>query len=443
MRCLMANLILLSVLFAGSYSADAQQTIESDTTEICIYFKCDHSTFDPEYRNNGLSMDDFVRKIEGFRRDSTCILRSVTVTGSASPDGNTDLNKKLAAKRAANIGNYLQGRLGLDESLLRIESVGIDWRGLYDAVSVSGMPYRDEVLAILSNSPEWIVRGGVVVDGRKRRLQMLQGGRVWRDMSEHIFPYLRYGQVGVVCEIVEKPRTVIAVEPVSEPTEPLSPAFEPASESVVAEESQTDTLAVSSIDPAPETRKPFYMALKTNMLYDMALVPNVGAEFYLGRRWSIGIDWMYGWWNSNKRHNYWRIYGGDLTVRKWLGRRAAGKPLAGHHIGIYGQAFTYDFETGGRGYMGGMPGGTLWDKLNYAAGVEYGYSLPVARRLNIDFTLGVGYWGGEYKEYLPIDGHYVWQATKRRHWFGPTKAEISLVWLIGRGNYNDKKGGKR
>ena len=37
--------------------------------------------------------------------------------------------------------------------------VGIDWRGLYDAVSVSGMPYRDEVLAILSNSPEWIVRG--------------------------------------------------------------------------------------------------------------------------------------------------------------------------------------------------------------------------------------------------------------------------------------------
>ena len=102
MRCLMANLILLSVLFAGSYSADAQQTIESDTTEICIYFKCDHSTFDPEYRNNGLSMDDFVRKIEGFRRDSTCILRSVTVTGSASPDGNTDLNKKLAAKRAAN-----------------------------------------------------------------------------------------------------------------------------------------------------------------------------------------------------------------------------------------------------------------------------------------------------------------------------------------------------
>ena len=59
--------------------------------------------------------------------------------------------------------------------------------------------------------------------------------------------------------------------------------------------------------------------------------------------------------------------------------------------------------------MGGKPGGTLWDKMNWAAGVEYGYSLPVARRLNIDFTIGVGYWGGTYHEYKPVDDCYVWQ----------------------------------
>lgn len=70
--------------------------------------------------------------------------------------------------------------------------------------------------------------------------------------------------------------------------------------------------------------------------------------------------------------------------------------------------------------------------MNYSTGVEYGYSLPVAYRLNIDFTIAVGYWGGTYYEYTPVDNCYVWQATKERHWFGPTKAEISLVWLIGR-----------
>ena len=185
------------------------------------------------------------------------------------------------------------------------------------------------------------------------------------------------------------------------------------------------------------------MALKTNLLYDVALVPNLGAEFYLGRGWSIGGNWMYAWWKSDRRHDYWRLYGGELEIRKYFGRRAVEKPLTGHHLGLYGQLFTYDFELGATGYMGGKPGGTLWEKMNYAVGLEYGYSLPVARRLNLDFVIGVGYWGGEYHTYDPIDDHYVWKETRQRHWFGPTKAEISLVWLIGRDNYNEKKGGKR
>lgn len=80
--------------------------------------------------------------------------------------------------------------------------------------------------------------------------------------------------------------------------------------------------------------------------------------------------------------------------------------------------------------------------MNWGVGLEYGYSLPVTRRLNIDFGLCVGYLSGEYQEYLPEDGCYVWQATKKRRWFGPTKANISLVWLIGCNNYNSKKGGR-
>lgn len=181
--------------------------------------------------------------------------------------------------------------------------------------------------------------------------------------------------------------------------------------------------------------KPFYMAVKTNMLYDLGLVPNVGVEFYLGKNFSVAGNWMYSWWKSDKKAWYWRTYGGDLAFRYWFGKAAKEKPLTGHHVGLYGQIVTYDFEAGGRGYLG--------DRWSYGAGLEYGYSLPIAKRLNIDFDLGVGYLGGEFKEYLPIDGHYVWQATKRRHWFGPTKLEVTLTWLLGRGNINKGKGGKR
>jgi hypothetical protein len=79
----------------------------------------------------------------------------------------------------------------------------------------------------------------------------------------------------------------------------------------------------------------------------------------------------------------------------------------------------------------------------WGAGLEYGYAMPLARRLNIDFNVSFGYLGGTYKEYVPMDSHYVWQATKRMAYFGPTSIGIDLVWLIGRGNVNPakKKGG--
>ena len=48
----------------------------------------------------------------------------------------------------------------------------------------------------------------------------------------------------------------------------------------------------------------------------------------------------------------------------------------------------------------------------------------------------------EYKEYEPQGDRYVWQATRQRHWFGPTKAEVSLVWLLG-GSGRSKKGGDK
>ncbi len=190
-------------------------------------------------------------------------------------------------------------------------------------------------------------------------------------------------------------------------------------------------------------RRALYVALKTNMLYDAVAVPNISGEIYAGHNISVGVNWMYSWWSRENRHRYWRIYGGDLSVRYWFGKAAGAKPLTGHHVGVYGGIFTFDFEWGGTAYMGGKPGHNLWERPMVNAGVEYGYSLPVARHLNIDFTVGVGYAGGIVEKFKPIEGTYLWQSTSRRTWIGPTKAEVSLVWLLGHGNVNAKKGGER
>ena len=204
-----------------------------------------------------------------------------------------------------------------------------------------------------------------------------------------------------------------------------------------------DQVVLSCPERHAQEKQPFYMAIKSNMLYDAALTPNIGVEFYLGSNFSLYGEWMYSWWDSDHNHIYWRNYGGDLGVRWWFGRKAKEKPLTGHHIGLYGGVVTFDYEMGDTGYMGGMPGGTLLDRCLVNAGFEYGYSLPVAKRINIDFSIGLGCLAGRYIKYFPFDNDYFKEKEYKMRFFGPTKAEISLVWLIGRGNFNKKKGGDR
>ena len=205
---------------------------------------------------------------------------------------------------------------------------------------------------------------------------------------------------------------------------------------VVVRDTVPDSTAVSS-------RSPFRIAIKTNLAYDALLVPNIGVEFYLGKNWSVEARGMYAWWERDPKHRYWNVCGVEATVRKYLGSSPEGKPRSGHHLGAYLQALTYDVEFGGRGYMGARPGAKPWKNPSYGVGLEYGYSLPVCKNLNIDFSVGIGYLRGKYHVYDPIDNHYVWKETRMRNWFGPTRAEVSLVWMPWKCCSRAEKGGRR
>ena len=352
------------------------------------------------------------------------------VVGAASPEGSIELNRRLSELRAKRLFDHVCGYSPLPDTLKTSVFVGRDWRGLLRLVENDpGMPGKSETVELLQGIVSEVEASGNG-ENKINELKRLRYGIPYRYMYRNLFPDLRASCLYIWYE--SKRKSFPAMQVISHLHDTL---YLPCKLSPFGGE--------TGGFQSGEKHGPFYMAVKTNMLYDALLVPNIGVEFYVGKNWSLAGNWMYAWWKSDRHHNYWRLYGGDLEVRRWCGRKASEKPLAGHHIGLYGRIFTYDFETGGTGYMGGKPGGTLWDKMNYSVGLEYGYSLPVARRLNLDFVIGVGYWGGEYHKYAPIDGHYVWKETRRRHWFGLTEAEISLVWLLGRGNYNEKKGGRQ
>lgn len=421
-------IIALLLFVSGSLSA---QTTDAARDSVKIYFRQGKIDLVPSLNGNRHSLDRIADRLRTSYADSIYRLQKILVVGGASPEGSVKLNEWLSEKRAGVLFDYLSRYGELPDSLKMTEFLGRDWNGLIRMVENDPhVPYKDETLTLL-HEIAGEVRDGITSSGdHLARIQRLRGGVPYNYMYKHHFPELRASRLYLWYRKVWNP---------------IKPVLELKPEIIILPRDTLIALVHDTIHhiSGPYQGKPFYMDIRTNLLYDALLVPNIGVEFYLGKNLSVMMNWMYGWWKRDPRHWYWRTYGGDITVRKWFGRPAKEKPLTGHHLGVYGQFFTYDFETGSRGYMGGKPGGTLWDKMNYAAGIEYGYSLPIAPRLNIDFSIGIGYWGGIYHEYIPIDNCYVWQCTKQRHWFGPTKAEISLVWLIGKGNFNKKKGGVR
>lgn len=169
-------------------------------------------------------------------------------------------------------------------------------------------------------------------------------------------------------------------------------------------------------------QKHSYVAISTNALYDALLVPNMGLEFNFYNNWTLHVNGMWAWWTMQDIHWYWRVYGGEASVKKYFGRQSRNRSMTGHHVGLYAQALSYDFEAGHFGRMA--------PDLSYGGGVEYGYSFPVSNELNIDFSLGIGYLGGRFYDYVENEGHYIWRTTVNQAWYGPTKASISLVWLI-------------
>ncbi|MBR1389540.1 MAG: DUF3575 domain-containing protein [Prevotella sp.] len=178
--------------------------------------------------------------------------------------------------------------------------------------------------------------------------------------------------------------------------------------------------SISSKPLSDDSVNPYVLHLRTNLLYDVLLVPNVGAEFGLNDNMSIVGNVMLDWLGFSGKQLYWRIFSGDVELRYWLGTDESTFLRKGHHLGVYGAFYRYDVELGTiDGQMG---------DFNYGGGISYGYSAPLSRSLSLDMSIGIGYMGGKYKKYKYLDGRYVWQSDEHRNYFGPTKAEVTLVW---------------
>ena len=171
------------------------------------------------------------------------------------------------------------------------------------------------------------------------------------------------------------------------------------------------------------------VAIKSNLLYDAAITPDIGVELSLSKHVSVALEGVYAWWSNDDRHRYWRIRGAWLDASWWFDNNPATPRLTGHHAGVYVSLHDYDFEFGGRGWQARNPA--------FGAGLAYGYAFRLNGRLSLDLHLKVGYSGGTVTEYVPQCGTYMCVRRFHNNYFGLTGVGVSIVWFPGRGSSNN------
>lgn len=373
--------------------------------DFVVLFHQDLYNIDTTYRSNAEQVNAILDMIDSIYRDSTIQLKQIEIQAFASPDGLLHKNMILSNNRAKSVRNYILANTPpswLSDTLFALSNDTYSWE--YALEYIDCEEYK------------WLLKGTTNPFDIKARLLYYNKGVIWKKLEKDGFPYLRQG-----CMVnirYDKVLPSLLPERVSM-LEVLPPATD-----------VTLRLPKPIIPKILEDTAAFRFAIKTNLLEDAIALPNLGVEFALGKRFSLSASWMHGWWPNADIPLWMRAYGGELNFRYWFGSNVDFK---GHHIGIYGQAFLYDFCRGKNGVMSGPPGGTMLDDTNYAAGIEYGYSILLHPHLTLDFVLGVGYMGGLYHNYVKMDDCKVWQLTGQRHWIGPTKAEITLRYEIGKG----------
>ena len=171
------------------------------------------------------------------------------------------------------------------------------------------------------------------------------------------------------------------------------------------------------------------IAVKSNLLSDALLNPNVGVEIGLAPRWTLDVTGQLNAWNlsHDRRWKHWAL---QPEARYWFCDR-----FGGHFVGLHAH--------GGQFNIGGFNGrlnlfgtdarklaDTRYQGLFVGAGVAYGYAWVLGRHWNLEGEIGLGYSYTRYDRFRCAGCGKKTETGRSHHYVGPTKAAINLVYLF-------------
>ena len=170
------------------------------------------------------------------------------------------------------------------------------------------------------------------------------------------------------------------------------------------------------------------VALKTNLINDIALSPNSGVEVGLAPKWTLDMTAEMNLWKVDGRS--WKHLYFQPEARYWFCQR-----FSGHFIGFHALGGIYNFGKLNLPFnMLGSNLKELKDKRYQGwaagAGVVYGYAWPLHKHWNIEAALGIGWLYTRFDSYpCQICGTKI-DRNKSHNYFGPTKLSVAVEYIF-------------
>lgn len=423
---MVANRVISAVVFLGIFFFSGAVSSASargghDTVETFrLYYRWDEVSVDGTYLDNEANIRHILDHLHSAAR-----IDSISIYSYSSPEGAYAYNARLSARRAEAAKKFILDNVPegvLDGDDIRLYPVAEHWEGLYAEVEANYFRWdRDWVLKTIA--------ADIPPETKEWRFRNHDNGIAWNWMRRYYMPKLRLATWICIWTAADVPAEVPDGHVPADPSAPASGPARSIEALPAVEAAPSDTLchmsgyAIEYTYRPPVFRKTF-AAVKTNLLYDAVTALNVEVEIPIGKKFSVMVEDVFPWWTwgPNKNKYAFQMWEMGIEPRWWFIRNDRRDKLSGHFLGVYGMSAKYDFQ---------------WDRKAcyqgeyWSAGVTYGYAMPVCKWLNMEFSLSVGYLNSPYRHYFPGENYEILWRDKYKtgtfHYFGPTKAKISLV----------------
>lgn len=380
-------LCVSSCFFGASVKAESlflQETNEQPDSVILFRFVPGKLMFYSPFKGNDKSIIAAEQLIERHREEITSGNAWVFIQGFCGSYGSEKENLRAAKNRTNQVKSWFITHYGMKEEYYRTRNSSQSYQGIRDVVALMGIRYAEGYDPLAKER---------ALQARRDSLERLRAD------SLEALELARQEQIRLdslrLAEELRRQRIA-------------------------------DSLAVAQATPElVYVSTPWY--IKSNLIYDVLLMPSLEIEYRFNDRWSAAVEGNMAWWHNDGKHKYYQLATIIPEARYWFKPQGSRR---GHYVGLFGGGGWYDLENGNTGYRG--TGGMV--------GASYGYMFPIGKYFAFEAGIGVGFMTTKYEEYLPIDGHYVYQQTNRTNYVGPLKLKFAFVWNIGR--WTEKGGNK-